>query len=103
MATPVDYIDFICGQIDGKFSVLPKKMFGEYMIYINSKPLLLVCDSTVYVKKVDETSSLLNEVAVPYAGAKERYILDVDNRDLVNKVILILDRITPLPKPKKSK
>jgi DNA helicase-2/ATP-dependent DNA helicase PcrA len=30
-----------------------KKMFGEYMVYVNEKPILLVCDNTVFVKILD--------------------------------------------------
>ncbi|MGN0560765.1 MAG: hypothetical protein ACI4K8_06895 [Candidatus Fimenecus sp.] len=25
-------------------------MFGEYMVYVNDKPILMVCDNTVFVK-----------------------------------------------------
>lgn len=53
MATSVDYIEFVCGQIRGERVVRYKKMFGEYMVYVNDKPVLLVCDNTVYVKKLD--------------------------------------------------
>jgi TfoX/Sxy family transcriptional regulator of competence genes len=80
-------------------------MFGEYMIYINNKPILLVCDSTVFVKIKDELSELMidSEKGYPYNGAKEHYILDIENRELTSKVIGILEPITPLPKSKKRK
>ena len=77
-------------------------MFGEYMVYINEKPILLVCDNTVYVKKVEEISRLLEETGFPYASAKEHYILNIDDEELTNQVVRILERITPLPKKKKS-
>lgn len=51
MATTVDFIEFVCEQIHCNFSVRYKKMFGEYMVYVNDKPILLVCDNCVYVKK----------------------------------------------------
>jgi len=50
MATTVDFIEYVCGQIEGAGAVRYKKMFGEYMVYVNDKPILLVCDNTVYVK-----------------------------------------------------
>jgi len=46
MATTVDFIEYVCGQIDGVGAVRYKKMFGEYMAYVNDKPVLLVCDNT---------------------------------------------------------
>ncbi len=103
MATSLDYIEFVCEQIHGTYSLRFKKMFGEYMIYVNEKPILLVCDNTVYVKKLKEISELMNnsDCGLPYKGAKEHYILDIENRELTEQVVNILERITPLPKRKK--
>lgn len=53
MATTVDFIEFVCEQIGGIGSVSYKKMFGEYMVYINEKPIFVVCDNTVYVKALE--------------------------------------------------
>lgn len=102
--TTSDYIEFVCGQIRGGYSVRYKKMFGEYMVYVNDKPVLLVCDNTVYVKKLPQLSYLLAdaECGVPYAGAKEHYILDIENDELLSSVIKILEEVTPLPKKKKG-
>lgn len=104
MATSVEYIEFVCEQVQGAHDIRYKKMFGEYMVYANDKPVLLVCDNTVYVKKLDEVSELLAdaEVGVPYAGAKEHYILDIENEKLAKDVIAILENVTPLPKKKKK-
>ena len=81
-----------------------KKMFGEYMVYADDKPILLVCDNCVYVKKLAELSELMRDATcgVPYGGAKEHYVLDVENAELVNRVVPILGALTPLPKKKKK-
>lgn len=102
MATSVDYIEFVCGQIRGERAVRYKKMFGEYMVYVNDKPVLLVCDNTVYVKKLDELSEVMRDAdcGVPYGGAKEHYVLDVENVELTDRVVEILERVTPVPKKK---
>lgn len=34
----------------------------------------------------------------PYNGAKEHYILDIEDEELTAKVVKILEKITPLPK-----
>ena len=51
MATSVDFIEYVCEQIQGPWDIRYKKMFGEYMVYVNDKPIFLVCNDTVYVKK----------------------------------------------------
>jgi len=105
MATTQDFIDFICEQISGVGEIRYKKMFGEYMIYINEKPILLVCDNTCFVKILPCIAEIMQNAdkAIPYNGAKEHYILDIDDSELAQKVISILEPNTPLPKPKKKK
>ena len=53
MATTQEYIEYVCEQIEEFENVRYRKMFGEYMIYVNEKPILLVCDNTVFVKKLE--------------------------------------------------
>lgn len=103
MATTVDFIEFVCEQIRGDYAVRYKKMFGDYMVYINDKPILLVCDNCVYVKKLPQVESLLckAETGIPYDGSKEHYILDIENAELIEKVIPVLESVTPLPKKRK--
>lgn len=96
MATSLDYIQFVCEQLHTPFPVYYKKMFGEYMIYVNDKPILLVCDNTVYVKKLEVLKDIMNNSAcgIPYKGAKEHYILDVEEVELTSKVIELLEKNT---------
>ncbi len=104
MASSVSYIEFLCEQISEIGEVRYKKMFGEYMVYLNSKPILLVCNDTVFVKIKDETTKLLSnaEIGTPYKGAKEHYILDIENRELSQKLAKVLERTTSLPKSRKN-
>lgn len=105
MATSLDFITYVCDALDSRYAARYKKMFGEYMVYVNDKPVLLVCDNTVFVKKLDAVADLMADApcGVPYVGAKEHYILDTDNTELVNDVVAVLERVTPLPKPRKPK
>lgn len=105
MATTVDFIEFVCEQIGSVGSVRYKKMFGEYMVYVNDKPVLLVCNNTVFVKILDCIADKMQgaEKGVPYGGAKEHYILDIDDVDFSREIVSILEPVTPLPKPKTKK
>lgn len=105
MATSVEYIDFVREKLDRFGSVRTRKMFGEYMVYFNGRPILTVCDNTVFIKKFPELSEIMNGMpcGFPYEGAKESYILDIENVELLDQVIPILGNIVPLPKPKKKK
>jgi TfoX/Sxy family transcriptional regulator of competence genes len=105
MSSSRDFAEFVCDQIKGTGEIRYQKMFGEYMIYVNHKPILLICDDTVYVKINEETIKQLKdaEKGFPYQGAKEHYILDIDQQELCKEIVLTLEKITPLPKKKKQK
>ena len=103
MATTADFAEYVCSQIEGVGTVRSRKMFGEYMVYVNNKPIFLVCDNTVFVKMLPELDALMGdaETGRPYKGASEHYILDIDNREHAYEVAKLLETIVPLPKPKK--
>ncbi len=105
MATTVEYIEYVCEQIRGIGEIRYRKMFGEYMVYVNDKPILLVCDNTVYVKMLDCIADKMDcsSTGIPYKGAKEHYILDIDNINLSKDIICILEAVTPIPKSRKKK
>ena len=105
MATSADYLTFVLEKLPPLGVVRSRKMFGEYMVYVNDKPVLLVCDNTVFVKIVPELAALMADAerGLPYEGAKEHYILDIDDTDLARQVVAVLEAVTPLPKPKKKK
>ena len=95
MATTKDYIEYVCERLHG----------AGGLRYRNDKPVLLVCDNTVFVKIVPELAALMADAerGLPYEGAKEHYILDIDDTDLARQVVAVLETVTPLPKPKKKK
>ena len=105
MATSSEYIDFVCEFLRPFGAVSTRKMFGEYMAYLNGKPVLLVCDNTVYIKKYDALAPFMSDAfsGFPYEGAKEHYILDVENSVLMQDVIPILEKLTSIPKKQNKK
>jgi TfoX/Sxy family transcriptional regulator of competence genes len=105
MATSLDYVEYICDQIRGTGAIRYRKMFGEYMVYINDKPIILVCDNTPFIKMAECIHPLMENASTgcPYDGAKLHYILNIDNLDESLAAIRMLEEITPIPKPKNKK
>lgn len=105
MSTSAKFMEFVAETLHYFPTLRYRKMFGEYMVYINDKPVILVCDETAYVKKLPEIAGLMQNAScgIPYKGAKEHYILDLEDREIAEPVLTILETITPLPKPKKRR
>lgn len=105
MSTSKDYIAFVLEQLDGIENLTCKQMFGEYMVYVDGKQILLVCDNCVFVKKHPALAELMRdaEEGYPYEGAKPHHLLDIEDRALTENVVRTLVEVTPMPKTKKKK
>ena len=104
IATTQDFLEYVCDQVSASGDATYRKMFGEGMVYVNAKPVLLICNNTVYVKMLDEIKDILSdaETGYLYPKAKLHYILDIDNIVLSNEVVSILEPITKIPAKKKK-
>ena len=108
MSSSLDFVNYICEQMEGVGTIRSRKMFGEYMVYVNDKPVVMVCDDTVFMKILPCLSELLKDrpTAPPYEGAKDHYVLDPDDRDTLRRAAELAEAVTPLPKkktPRKAK
>jgi hypothetical protein len=104
MTTSKEYIEYVCEQIK-EWNPSYKKMFREYMIYINNKPMFTFCDNTVYAKKLECIKTIMGnaEKGFPYESAKECYIVDTDNKELLEKIIPKIEQVVSVPVKRNSK
>ena len=73
MATSEEYLTFVCEQIARFGAVRYRKMFGDATVYLDDKPILLVCDNTVFVKCLPETAALLSDAGTGTAALPARH------------------------------
>ncbi|MEG0330503.1 MAG: hypothetical protein RR624_08760 [Longicatena sp.] len=99
MSTSIDFITYVCDQIQDTGNISYKKLFGEYMVYVNNKPILLVCNNCIYVKMYPELKDILKDCprGIPFYWAIEDYMLDVDDRELLIRVVNLLEPIIVVP------
>lgn len=103
MSSSKEFIQFVCDQIADVGMVRSRAMFGEFMIYLNDKPILMVCDDVVFIKEHASIVSLLDhaEKGYPYPGSKEHYILDIDDQEFAQIVVKTLEPELSIPKKRK--
>jgi TfoX/Sxy family transcriptional regulator of competence genes len=77
MATQQSTVDDLLNRISGAGRATARKMFGEYCVYLDEKPVALVCDDTLYVKPTAAGRALVPDAAElpPYPGAKPHLAL----------------------------
>lgn len=105
MASSPDFVNYICEQLEGLGAVRFRKMFGEYMVYLNDKPVIIICDDRPMVKMLPCLEVLLKgrPTEPPYEGAKDHYLLDPDDRDTLREAVRLAEEVIPLPKKKAPK
>lgn len=102
MASSPEFVAYLCEQLEGLGAVQSRKMFGDYMVYLNDKPVITVCDDRAMVKLLPCLKELLrkNPVEPPYEGAKDHYVLDPDDRETLRRAAALAEEVTPLPRKK---
>ena len=89
MASSQDYVSYVVDRLRRFYEVSYRKMFGEYMVYIDLKPIILICDDQPYIKIHEATNVILkdSEQGYPYKGAKLHYLLDIDDEYVTKQAI----------------
>ena|SRR3569832_20273 len=107
MATDQSYIEYVCEQASLGSALSYRKMFGEFALYLEGKVVALVCDNQLFLKPTPEGRQLLRGVSEhsPYPGAKPHFRLcdELDDRDLLKRLLLATARALPHPKAKPAK
>ena len=105
MATTQEFADKVCRRMAPFGDVRSRKMFGEYLVYVNERPVLTLCDNRVFVKKLPQVAVLMAdaECGYPYEGAKEAYLLNLGDDARIDALLPMLVEHTPLPRPRIKK
>ncbi|MCI8415995.1 MAG: hypothetical protein HFI33_00615 [Lachnospiraceae bacterium] len=104
MASSVEFVEFVTGQLSQAGRITSKKMFGEYGIYCDGLLFAVICDNQFFVKATQAGKDLLGtwEEAAPYKGSKPYLLIgDLEDRDLLTK--LVQGTLKELPPPKEKK
>lgn len=107
VATEKNFMEYICDQAGPDFGLSYRLMFGEYVIYLDGKVIALVCDNQLFLKPTVPGREILGTVneQPPYTGAKPCFLLadELENPDLLRRVMGATAAALPLPRPKKPR
>ena len=103
MSSSKEYLNFVLEQLSDLQGISYRAMMGEYIIYFHGKVIGGIYDDRFLVKQTKSAKKLLPNAAMelPYRGAKEMILVDIDNRELLNTLIPAIAEDLPEPKKKK--
>ena len=104
MASSREYLDFVLEQLSGLENVTWKAMMGEYIIYWRGKIVGGIYDDRFLIKPTKSAIAMMPDAEreLPYEGAKEMLLADVDNREFLEELLEAMYDELPAPKQKKK-
>ena len=104
MASTKDYLDYVLEQLSGLEDISYRAMMGEYVLYYQGKVFGGIYDNRFLVKPVKSAVELMPEAPyeLPYEGGKKMLMVeDIEDRELMEKLLNAM--VDELPTPKKRK
>lgn len=106
MGTRAETMEFLTDQLTALPNIRTRKMFGEYCLYIDDKPVAFVCDDELFVKPTEAGRKYLGtpDEAPAYPGSKLYFRVTGDrweDREWLTALIDLTASMLPEPKPKK--
>ena len=105
MASSLDFVEYICEQIDEAGSIRYKKMFGEYGFYCDEKFFGLVCDNQFFIKVTENGKELMPDcdLGSPYEKAKPHFLIsNLEDKEFLSELIIKTCQQLTLVKKKKK-
>lgn len=101
MATSKDYLAFVLDQLSGLQEISHRAMMGEYVLYYRGKVIGGIYDDRLLLKPTKAAEAIMPDAErdIPYDGAKEMLLVDVDDREALTQLIEAM--YPELPEPKK--
>lgn len=93
MASTKEYLDFVLQQLSGLEEIRYRPMMGEYIFYCQGKVIGGVYDDRLLLKPTKSALGMMREegldiqMELPYDGAKEMLLADVDRRELLCRMV----------------
>lgn len=101
MASTSEYLEYVLDLLADVSDVSTRKMMGEYLLYAQGKLFGGVYDDRFLVKDTPASRAVLSAVEVPYEGASEMLLVDVEDGAVVAN--LVMEMLPELPEPKKRR
>lgn len=89
MASTKEYLDYVLEQLRGLEDISWRPMMGEYVLYYQGKVVGGIYDDRFLLKPTASALKIIPQAAkaLPYDGAKEMLVADIDDRELMEKLI----------------
>ncbi|MBH1965019.1 MAG: TfoX/Sxy family protein [Comamonadaceae bacterium] len=105
MSTQPETLAFLFDQLGELPGLRSRRMFGEYCVYVDDKPVGFVCNDMLYVKPTDAGVDIMNPPVwgTFYEKVKPHLLVTPDRwdeREWLRSLVMATAEALPRPKPK---
>lgn len=103
MASSREFVEYAADQLGDAGHITYRKMFGAYGVYCDGKFFAVICDDRLFIKITEAARKICPDLieAPPYEGAKNCFLIeDIDNRELLARLVTATCGELPSPAPK---
>lgn len=89
MASKMEYLDFVLGQLDLLDDITYRSMMDEFLLYYHQVLIGGIYDDRLLIKIVKENKKYEMKETIPYPGAKPMYLAsEIDDKELLKNIVL---------------
>jgi len=101
MASSAEYLEYVLDLLSDVPEVTTRKMMGEYLLYSSGKLFGGIYDDRFLVKDTPASRAVLSTSEIPYEGASEMMLVDIEDKGSVTD--LVISMLPELPEPKRRR
>ncbi len=101
MASSAEYLEYVLDLLADVPDVTTRKMMGEYLLYASGKLFGGVYDDRFLVRDTAAARAVLSTRELPYDGAQEMLVVDIESREAVAELVAAM--LPELPEPKRRR
>ena len=101
MASTPEYLEYVLDLLADVPEVTHRKMMGEYIVYVSGKIVGGIYDDRFLVKKTPSSCNMLSAIEIPYEGAAEMLLVDIEDHEAVSELVAAM--VQELPESKKRR
>ena len=92
MASSKEYLEYVLEQLSDLDEISYRAMMSEYIIYYKGKVIGGIYDNRFLLKQTKSSKLLLSAspLETPYDGAKKMFLIDIDNKEMLNQLIPLI-------------
>ena len=105
MASSLEFVRFVCGQLADAGKITCKRMFGEYGLWCDGRFFATIEDGMLCLKITEAGRRLLPgaEIIEPHEGARFLYVAELDDRVFLAELIRRTCAELPAPRARHKK